>query len=123
MTSELQISNRKSGERGEDMALEFLKGKGYILAERNWRHGKCEIDLIMEENNTIVFVEVKLRSTDAFGWPEEAVKKAKQKNLIKAAEEYLFQRQANMEPRFDIISIVMRGEKPEIFHIVDAFMA
>ena len=118
----MQTSNRKTGNKGEDIALEYLEKEGFVLMERNWRHGRCEIDLIMLEKDTIVFVEVKARSTDAFGWPEQAVKKSKQANIAKAAQEYLFQNQAGREPRFDVVSIILKKDSPEIYHIRDAFI-
>ena len=118
----MQTSNRKTGAKGEDMALAYLILNGFVLLERNWRHGRCEIDLIMEEKETIVFVEVKARSTEAFGWPEAAVKKSKQANIIKAAQEYLYLKQPNKELRFEIVSIILKKDEPDIYHIRDAFV-
>jgi putative endonuclease len=75
----------------------------------------------MQEGKTIVFVEVKARTNDKFGWPEEAVKLSKQQNIIKAAETYLFEKKLDVEIRFDIISILFNPTGHDIYHILDAF--
>ncbi len=116
------MSNRKTGDKGEKLAMEHLLAKGFIHRESNWRYDRCEIDLIMEDKGTLVFVEVKARSTDAFGFPEHAVKKSKQRNIIKVAEEYLYRNNLDTETRFDIVSIIFLPGKTDIFHIEDAFI-
>ncbi len=110
------------GTNGEQLAVIFLKNKGYTILETNWRTGKKEIDIIAESTDSIVFVEVKTRSSSAFGFPEEAVSTRK-KNLLKAAaEEYYLQKLPEKLPRFDIISITLStNATPRIHHIEDAF--
>ena len=110
------------GTNGEQLAVTFLKNKGYTILETNWRTGKKEIDIIAETIDYIVFVEVKTRSNFDFGYPEEAVTDAK-KNLLKlAAEVYFDLKNPNKSIRFDIISILQKGQNTqEIIHIVDAF--
>lgn len=110
-----------TGKHGEELAAEFLQRKGYRMLYRNWRSGHAEIDLICEKSQWLVFVEVKARSTEAFGYPEEAVTAAKQAHLIKAANQFLQQHDTELEPRFDIISILYKGRNSKIYHIQDAF--
>lgn len=111
----------KLGKKGEKIALFHLKQKGYQILEKNWRKDKKEIDIIAKKNNIIVFIEVKTRSTEYYGEASEAVNTKKQKNLIDAAEEYIEQKNLDMEIRFDIISVYILGNKTKLFHIEDAF--
>lgn len=109
------------GKKGENIATAHLREKGYKILKQNWRYGKDEIDIIAEIDDFIVFVEVKTRSTDYFGYPEEAVDDKKERFLIRAADEYIIQKDINKEARFDIISIIIDGNKQSIRHIEDAF--
>jgi len=109
------------GKKGESIAATHLIGKGYKIIKRNWRYGKDEIDIIAEIEDFIVFVEVKTRSTGYFGDPEQAVDDKKERFIIRAADEYIIQKDINKEARFDIISIIIEGNKQSIRHIEDAF--
>ena len=109
------------GKNGEAIASEFLREKGYKILETNWRKGPLEIDIIAQKDKTLVIAEVKTRSTNYFGEPEEFVTRAKQKNLIKAANTYILYHNLDVEARFDIISILIRGEQYKVHHIEDAF--
>lgn len=111
------------GRKGEALAKDLLEEKGYEILDENWVFGKAEVDLIAYQNRTIIFVEVKARSGNYFGEPEEFVDDKKQKLLTEAAEEYIFLMDHKGEMRFDIISILFKKgfEKYEIKHIEDAF--
>lgn len=109
------------GKKGEETAANYLAAKGYRIIERNWRFGKDEIDIIAEYDNFLVVVEVKTRSTSYYGNPEEAVDEQKQGFLIRAANEYVLQKEIDLEVRFDIFSIVIESGKQTINHIEDAF--
>jgi putative endonuclease len=109
------------GKNGEELAVRHLKSNGYEILETNWRKGSLEVDIIARKGNTLVIAEVKTRSTNYFGEPEEFVTRAKQKNLIKAANSYILQNNFDMEARFDIISILFKGSSHKIHHIEDAF--
>jgi putative endonuclease len=109
------------GASGEKAAENFLKEKGYQILATNWRFGSDEIDIIAKHNHFLVIVEVKTRSTNAFGEPEIAVTKQKQKFLIRAAQNYIQQKNIDEECRFDIIAIVSKNGKNSIHHIEDAF--
>lgn len=97
--------NVKAGQRGEAAARDFLQRQGYrIIAERyRWRGG--EIDLIARDGNTLVFIEVKSRSSHSHGLPEEAVTPQKQRKLILTAKRYLSEYPSNLEMRFDVVAL------------------
>lgn len=109
------------GKRGENIALRYLQEKGYSILERNWTSGRKEIDIIAEDDNNIVFVEVKTRTVDFQVHPREAVSVPKQRNMIYAAQTYIERKQPEKEARFDIISVVVDGRRFEVEHIQDAF--
>jgi len=109
------------GKRGEKLALEHLMTNGYKIIQRNWKTGKREIDIIAEDEEFIVFVEVKTRMSDFQLHPRDAVSVPKQRNIIFAAQTFLDRNPTEKEVRFDIITIVIDGKKWEIEHIIDAF--
>jgi putative endonuclease len=92
-----------------------------MILEKNWRHARCEVDIIATQNDIIVFVEVKTRTNSTFGYPEEAVTESKQKKLAEAAEYYIQHVNHKGEIRFDIISILFNRNDSEIIHLKDAF--
>jgi putative endonuclease len=110
-------------EQGEDWAQRFVQEMGWIVVARNYRRkgGRGEIDLVAVEGDTLVFVEVKTRSSAETGEPERAVHRAKEKLIGRTAEEYM--RMATLEGmavRFDVVSLVM-GEKTKVEYLRDAF--
>ena len=111
------------GALGEKLAVAYLTEKGYEILTTNWRSGQMEIDIIAQNKDFLVVAEVKTRSTNVFGEPEEFVNKQKQKLLIKAAEAYVVKMDLDVEVRFDIISVLVNKGKHQINHIEDAFYA
>jgi putative endonuclease len=109
------------GEKGEDLAAEFYRQNNYVILDRNWKCYHLEVDLIAINEKEIVFCEVKTRSYTTLGEPETFVTPQKQKNLIRAANLYLTRRSISKEVRFDIVSVVLHGEKYQIHHIPNAF--
>ena len=109
------------GTTGENLAVALLRKKGYSILAENWRFGKNELDIVARIGDTMVFVEVKTRSTDSFGDPSQSVSRAKQKRTIQAANAYLEKFKIDLEARFDIISIVVFGSKTNLDHMEDAF--
>ncbi|MEJ0031200.1 MAG: YraN family protein [Bacteroidota bacterium] len=112
MTSKMQTGNE-----GESAAAEFLIAKGYEIVFRNYRYGRAEIDLIVKKDNWLVFVEVKTRSGNDFGFPEEFVDREKEQNILYAAENYTYKINWEGNVRYDIIAIL----RNEITHFEDAF--
>jgi putative endonuclease len=110
------------GKKGEDIAADFLLLKNYEILEKNWRFGKSEVDLIAMFNGVLIFIEVKTRSTDAFGKPEEFVSQKKQDMITFAAPRYMEKIKHDWAIRFDIISIIAnKDDTYSIEHIEDAF--
>jgi putative endonuclease len=109
------------GKKGEDLATEFLIEEGYEILERNWRFKHIEVDIMARDQNTLIIAEVKTRTGNSYGEPYTAVDYRKQRYLIFAAERYLFSNNLDLEVRFDIISIIMDGNRPVIEHIKEAF--
>ena len=111
------------GREGETLAANFLQQKGYEIVDRNWRYGPKEIDIVARDGDTMVFVEVKTRSTLAFELPQEAVTKKKMKNLVEAADAYMIQNNIDLEGRFDIVA-VLNGNPPKVIeHLEGAWQA
>lgn len=115
--------HNETGSKGEELATIFLKEKGYTILETNWRFKNLEADIIATIDKTLVVAEVKTRRSNYFGEPESFVNKQKQRNLIKAANEYVQSKSINLEVRFDIISIIIGSNKSVVNHITDAFYA
>lgn len=109
------------GKKGEDIAVKYLEERGFKILERNWRFHHKEVDIIAIENSFLVIVEVKTRSTADFGFPDEFVHDAKVDFLAEAAEQYVEVKDLDLEIRFDIVSITMKGDVPSIYHIREAF--
>lgn len=114
-------SHNDLGFKGEAIAKEFLVKKGYEILDENWVHGKAEVDLIAYYNQQLIFVEVKTRSSSAFGLPEEFVSNAKQNLLATAAAEYIELMNHQRDIRFDIIAVLFNQNNYTINHIEDAF--
>ena len=98
---------RELGIKGEEYATWLLKRAGYKIIERNFRSQFGEIDIIARDRDALVFIEVKTRSSSAYGKPEEAVNRTKQGKIVKSSLDYIAQRYRGPEPqsRFDVISI------------------
>jgi len=109
------------GKDGEEIAAQYLLKNGYDILHRNWRFGKFEIDIVAKKGNTLSIVEVKTRTGDYFGEPEEGVTKAKEKFLATAADHYIQSKNLDVEVRYDIVSIVFFNGKHELKMIEDAF--
>ncbi len=110
------------GRKGEELAKQHLENAGYEILDENWRFGKAEVDLIAYQNKTIIFVEVKTRTGNAFGEPEDFVDAAKQALLVSAADEFIELMDFNGEARFDIIAILFDQQGSyRLNHIQDAF--
>ncbi len=109
------------GSIGEDIAANYLKKKGYKILHRNYKTPLGEADIIVKDKDTIVFVEVKARSSGAFGQPFEAVDYRKQEKLKKIALYYLKHNRIESPVRFDVVSIISRDKNAEVNHIAEAF--
>lgn len=119
-------AHNETGKRGEQIAADFLRTKGYHVLDTNYRFEKAEIDLVVLqlEPAELVFVEVKTRSTTYDpSYPEDAVTEEKKRLIFKAADAYLYEKQMWTVPiRFDIVAVHLANpDHPLIHHIEDAF--
>ncbi len=115
-------SHNDLGKRGEEIAAKYLEDRGYRILNVNWRSARAEVDVIAELNGTIVFVEVKTRSSVDFGQPEDFVSYKKERQLEFASSVYIEMKKHEGEIRFDIIAIVFENKDLyKINHIEDAF--
>lgn len=110
------------GRKGEEVAISYLLEKGYAIHHKNWTHEKFEIDIIASDEEYIIFVEVKTRTSSQWGNPEEAVSDRKIKRIIEAADFYLKEYNIEKPARFDIIAIISNGTNIDIEHFEDAFL-
>ena len=109
------------GRAVEEAVAELYRRDGYVV-ERNFRAGRIEIDLVAARPGLAVFCEVKSRSTDRFGLPAEAVDRAKQARIKRAAAAWLSERRVGpVEIRFDVVSAIVRDGRVDLTRIEDAF--
>ncbi len=109
------------GRWGEEKAAGYLERKGCRILQRNWKYGRRDLDIVAEDNGTLVIVEVKTRRNNLFTEPEEAVDRQKIRSLQIAANAFVKTYRINAPVRFDIVSITGTGDDCAIRHIEDAF--
>jgi putative endonuclease len=118
-------AKQKLGKKAEDSACIYLVDKGYQIIQRNWRFSKAEIDIIAKDSrsDTLVFIEVKSRTYNAFGEPESGVSRKKIKLVSDAASVYMEQSGYNWAIRFDIIGVQFNNKDEALInHFEDAFL-
>ena len=99
------LKTTEKGNQAEDVACEFLLKKGFRILERNYRFRRNEVDIIAENNQFLVFFEVKFRTTNTFGFPESFVDDKKIDRMMQTAEHYIIKNKISMNIRFDILAI------------------
>ena len=109
------------GKSKEKLACRYLEKKGFKLIEKNYYCRRGEIDLIMRDQDSLVFVEVRYRNNDRFGSALESINIHKQKRLIFTAEQYLQQTRTPLAARFDVVAISGSEDNPSINWIKNAF--
>jgi putative endonuclease len=117
------VDDRKRfGREGESAAVSCLREQGYVILETNFKTKVGEIDIIAREENTIVFVEVRSRSSSKFGNPKESITGGKQKKITKTALIWLKKnKKTGMKARFDVVTVYNTKEKPRLELIRNAF--
>ena len=110
------------GKKGEALAVEFLQKNNYQILERNWRFKKAEIDVIAKKNDVLAVVEVKTRSSNYFGNPQDFVNPKKIQLMVEAINEYVISKDLDVEVRFDIVAIIKNKNTTKIEHLKDAFL-
>jgi putative endonuclease len=110
------------GRRGEQIAVNYLKEKGYTILKQNWFYEKYEVDIIAWDREYIIFVEVKTRTSDMWGNPEEAISASKIKRIVDAADFYITENDTDLEIRFDVIAVIIDKGDIKVEHFEDAFL-
>ena len=110
---------RQLGDWGEELALKYLEKIGYKILDQKWQTREGEIDLIALDQGTFVFIEVKTRRSNRFGYPAEAISKNKQSKIIKCIESYLVKNHLaqNIQIRLDVILIKLDKNKAQLQHL------
>jgi putative endonuclease len=99
------LKTKEIGDRGEQEAIHYLQEKGFLVLERNYRYRRYEVDIIARQESTLVFIEVKRRKNNRFGYPEEFIDEAKLDRIMEAAQAYCEDIDWNGDIRFDAIAI------------------
>ncbi len=114
----MRLSNQQLGKLGEDFAAKWFIDKGFRLLDRNWRHGRVELDLVVGKDDLVIFVEVKTRTNSDFGGAVAAITKQKVNNLTRAALYWLGKnRYAADGIRIDLLALQYDGKDFRVTHI------
>ncbi len=111
------------GKKGEELAAEWLKAKGFAILRRNWRHGRYEIDVIASRAKILHIIEVKSRRSSSYGRPEESVSRQKFQNLMLGAAGWLVKYPHHQRLQYDVLAIDFRkGAEPELAFFEDVYL-
>ena len=123
MAKTQKFRKKELGAWGESYAVKYLEGKGYLILARNVRTPYGEIDIVAKEDDQLIFIEVKTRTSKKFGYPEEAITENKIVHMTESAEFYLQGHlKENVDWRIDVISIQVdpRSNSPNLTHFENA---
>ncbi len=116
-------SHNDFGKEAEELAANYLQQHGYEILHRNWRYSNYEIDIIAKKNDRLKFVEVKSLRTNYNWYPEKSVTKKKFRDVMRAADEFLYQYKEYKKVQFDVISVTQRfNGETEFYLIEDVFI-
>ena len=114
------------GKYGEELAAQYLQGRGYTIIARDWRFGRCKKDIDIRARSpdqaTVVFVGVKTRRPNELVPAMKAIDRKKMMNLVRAAKAYLQFCEVDMEVQFDIVTVIIDEAGEHVEHIPDAFL-
>jgi putative endonuclease len=114
-------STKEIGEIAEGLAQQHILKLGYKIKDTNWHFGHLELDIVAQDGDQLVIIEVKSRNGIRYEHPSEAVTNTKIKRIVEAAEAYIFEKDLNMETRFDVITVIFFKQSHELEHFKDAF--
>lgn len=118
----MEKTTKQKGDIGENIATDYLEKRNFKIIEKQYRKRFGEIDIIASDNNTIVFIEVKLRKSSALGHPLESITKSKIEKIYKVADSYLRENELiDSLIRFDVVSILLENNLYTVEHIKNAF--
>ena len=109
-------TQKQMGNWGEQAAAEYLEKQGYVILARNFRSGHGEVDIIARQENVLVFVEVKARSSNRYGYPEHSVTSRKRMHILSAAEKYILDHPEFSTWRVDVIAVESETGEARITH-------
>jgi putative endonuclease len=117
------VDRRALGQWGEDLAVLHLEAQGLEVLDRNWRCREGELDVVARDGRTLVFVEVKSRTSTAYGEPAEAVSPRKARRIHGLASAWLAEQRpaGRWDLRFDVVSVLRTSGIPEVLHLRGAF--
>ena len=113
------MDNKVTGNKGEDLASDYLSAKGYTILHRNWRFKYWEVDIIAGKGKFLHFFEIKTRTSHTFGKPEESISSKKMNNLKNAAEEYQYLHPQWQYIQFDVLAITLPYNQPPQFFLIE----
>jgi len=118
-------SRQQTGKFGEDMAADYLEGKGFTILARNWRSGHYELDIVAVDDDGIHFVEVRTRINPEI-LPQETVNSSKQHKVVEAAKRFLreeaYRRFSDFEAFFDVVGVTLSNDGTDLEYIPQAFI-
>ncbi|MBS2098189.1 YraN family protein [Carboxylicivirga linearis] len=109
------------GKEGEEVASNYLAKHGFQIIDRNWRYNKKELDIIAFDNDNLVVIEVKTRTSDGWEHPKEAITNSKIRFIVEATEAYVIEKDINNEVRFDVVTVMPVDGEWKVEHIKEAF--
>lgn len=110
------------GTKAEAYAVDFLISKGYCILHRNWRYGHKELDIVCTDGNMLVIVEVKARKKENFPFPEDLISRTKERMILEASEQYLYQYKVRLPVRFDLLIVINNKKGFDVEHMEDAIV-
>lgn len=110
-------TRKKTGERGEEVAAEYLRERGYEVLERNWNCREGELDIVARKDGGLVFVEVKTRRTERYGRGEEAIGAGKMRKIIMAVEKYLEERGCAEDTVWGVDAVVVEADERGVLQV------
>ena len=122
MLPPMSAATQSFGELGERIAERWLRERGWRVVQRRFRSGHRDIDLVVERNGVVAFVEVKARRGVQFGDPVEAVNWSKQRELARSASVWIDRHgRPNDSYRFDVVGVLVEGDRVRVRHVPNAF--
>ena len=118
------INNTQLGVEGEKAARAWLESRGYQIRDIRWHCGHLELDIVASKDGMLIVIEVKTRTSEQYGEPEEAVSERKIRRIVNAADGYIKFYRLDLPVRFDIMALIREPDGSyRVNHIEDAFMA
>ena len=111
--------HNQTGRKGEALAVDYFEKKGFEIIHRNWRSGRYEVDIIASYNGVLHFIEVKTRTSAAYGHPEDNVTPKKIKFLIDASEAFLYEFPQWKRIQFDVLSVLYNATGESSFFLIE----